>query len=80
MAARLLDWGKESEAGPKQLGTLGQWLCTNQSGRFQYFQIWYHLTGALLANHQHGASEKQLDLFTISLSISYVWDDTPVPC
>ena len=54
-------------------------MCTNQSGRFQYFQTWYRLTGALLANHQHGAGEKQLDLFIDSLSISYRWDGTPVP-
>ena len=59
MAARLLDWGQESKAGPRQLGALGQWLCTNLSGRFQYFQTRYRLTGALLANHQHGAGEKQ---------------------
>ena len=76
----LLYRGKGKGAVPRQLGALGECLCTNPSGRFQYFQTWYHLTGALLASYQHGASEKQLDLFINSLSVSYRWDGTPVPC
>lgn len=81
MAARLLDWGQENEAGPRQLGTLGQWLCTNLSGRFQYFQTRYHLTGALLANHQHGAPAPSLSLpGPLALRLSNLWSRDTTAC
>lgn len=39
MAARLLDWGEESEAGPQAVMTFDSGCATKIPGRFQYFQI-----------------------------------------